>query len=339
MNLPVMALILIAAPLLVTESRTPDAGRLDLASVVLSLGAMLPAVYGIKQLAQHGWSAPAALAVLAGALLGTVFVRRQLRLPDPMIDVRLFAVRRFSAAVGTNLMLVFAIVSSLFALTQYLQLVEGLSPLRAGLALVPGLVLSVAASFVAVSLSRRLSLGAVVVMGLALIASGFVLMALLPGGEGAVLVAVAFGMLGTGMGLAETLTNSTVLSAAPAQRAGAASAISETAYELGGALGVALLGSVLTAVYRIRLGEIPGVPDHVMREAAETLGGAQAAAECLAPDTAAALMDAARAAFTDGIHLTSVLAAGVVAAAAVFAGLLLRERSSSGSAETVPADR
>ncbi|MFB9799761.1 MFS transporter, partial [Streptomonospora salina] len=271
-NLPVTALILVAAPLLVAESREPGAARLDAPSALLSLGAMLPAVYGVKTLAEHGWSPPAAFAIAAGAAMGSVFVRRQLRLRDPLIDLRLFAVRRFSAAVGTNLMLVFAIVSALFALTQYLQLVVGLSPVHAGLVLVPGLVLSVAASFAAVSLSRRLGTAAVVVGGLASIAAGFVLVAAVPDRDGALPVAVAFALIGTGIGLAETLTNSTVLTAAPPQRAGAASAISETAYELGGALGVALLGSVLTAVYRNRLGDVAGVPDGVTAEAAQTLG-------------------------------------------------------------------
>lgn len=333
MNLPVMALILIATPLLVGESRNPGAGRLDLPSVLLSLGAMLPAVYGIKHLAEHGWSAGALAALAAGLAAGTVFVRRQQRLPDPMIDVRLFADRRFSAAVGTNLMLVFAMASSLFALTQYLQLVEGLSPIRAGLALVPGLVLSVAASFAAVSLSRRLSTAAVVAAGLALVAAGFVLMALLPGGGGAGLMAAAFALLGTGIGLAETLTNGTVLTAAPPQQAGAASAVSETAYELGGALGVALLGSLLTAVYRIRLGDVAGVGDRAMAAASETLGGASAVADGgLSPDTAAALMAAARDAFTDGVQVTSALAAGVTLAAGVVAWVFLRERTDAATA-------
>ncbi|GAB3450046.1 MFS transporter [Streptomonospora sediminis] len=332
MNLPVMALILIATPLLVGESRDPGAGRLDLPSVLLSLGAMLPAVYGIKHLAEHGWSAGALAALATGLAAGTVFVRRQQRLPDPMIDVRLFADRRFSAAVGTNLMLVFAMASSLFALTQYLQLVEGLSPILAGLALVPGLVLSVAASFAAVSLSRRLSTAAVVAAGLALVAAGFVLMALLPGG-GAGLMAVAFALLGTGIGLAETLTNGTVLTAAPPQQAGAASAVSETAYELGGALGVALLGSLLTAVYRIRLGDVAGVGDRAMAAASETLGGASAVADGgLSPETAAVLMAAARDAFTDGVQVTSALAAGVTLAAGVVAWVFLRERTHAAAA-------
>ncbi|WP_067967653.1 MFS transporter [Nocardiopsis trehalosi] len=336
-NLPVMALILVAVPLLVRESRDPDPGRLDPLSVALSMGALLPAVYGVKKLAEGHSAAVPVAAIAVGLVLGVVFVRRQLRLTDPMIDVRLFAIREFSVAVLTNLMIVFAMVSSLFFLTQYLQLVLGISPLRAGVALLPGLALAVAAGFAAVALSRRLSLGAVVVIGLGLITAGFLLLTRAPLDGGAVLVAVAFGLIGAGMGLAETLTNDAILTAAPPARAGAASAISETAYELGGALGVALLGSVLTAAYQWRLDAVPGVPDETMRAAEETLGGAVTAVEGLPAATADALLLAARSAFTDGIHLTSAIAAAITVAAAVQAGVLLRRRRTP--ADRGPADR
>ncbi|MFC3999028.1 MFS transporter [Nocardiopsis sediminis] len=325
-NLPVMVLILVAAPLLVRESRNPHPGRLDPASVALSLGAMLPAVYGVKKLAEEGLAIVPVVAIAAGLLLGAVFVRRQLRLKDPLLDVRLFAIREFTVAVATNLMIVFAMVASLFFITQYLQLVLGISPLYAGFALVPGLVLSVAASFVAVGVARRLSLGSVIVIGLALIAAGFLAVTLAPTEGGLWLIVGAFALLNVGIGLTETLTNDAILTAAPPERAGAASAISETAYELGGALGVALLGSVLTATYRIRLDEVEDVPAAAMDAARETLGGAVTAAEGLPSPAAGALLDAARAAFTDGMHLTSAIAAAIIVIAAVQAGVLLRGR-------------
>ncbi|MDA2814213.1 MFS transporter [Nocardiopsis sp. RSe5-2] len=323
-NLPVMAVLLVALPLLVGESKDPNPGRLDPVSVLLSMAAMLPAVYGVKKLAEYGWAPVPAAALAAGLALGALFVRRQLRLPHPLIDVRLFAVRRFSVAVATNLMIVFSLVASLFFLTQYLQLVLGMSPVTAGLVLVPGLAVSVAASFVAVSLARRLSLGTVLVLGLALIATGFVLVTQAPLEGGAALIAVAFLLIGTGIGLAETLTNDAILTAAPPARAGAASAISETAYELGGALGVALLGSVLTAAYRFRLDDVASVPGEAMDAARETLGGAVSAAHGLPGEAGAALLGAAQSAFLDGMHLTSAIATVIVVAAAVQAGLLLR---------------
>jgi DHA2 family multidrug resistance protein-like MFS transporter len=161
-NLPVMALILILVPLLVRESRNPDSGRIDILSVLLSLGAMLPAVYGVKKMATGGIDVLPILSLAFGLTLGYLFVRRQRRLRDPLIDVGLFRSRVFSVAVLTNLMIVFSMVGSLFFLTQYLQLVLGVSPMRAGLVLVPGLVLSVVASLVAARLARHLSLAAII---------------------------------------------------------------------------------------------------------------------------------------------------------------------------------
>ncbi|WP_046471774.1 MFS transporter [Allosalinactinospora lopnorensis] len=323
-NLPVMALLLVAAPPLVRESRDPAPGRLDPLSVVLSMGAMLPAVYGVKKIASHGIAPLPALAIVVGLSVGIVFVRRQLRLPTPMIDVRLFAVRRFSVAVATNLVLVFALVASLFYLPQYLQLVLGMAPSRAGLVLVPGLLLSVLMSFVAVLLARRLGLGTIILLALGIISMGYFALTQAPLDNGVLLVAVAFGLIAGGSGLAETLTNDAIMTAVPPERAGAASAISETAYELGGALGVALLGSVLTASYRFRLDEVDGVPEASMDTARDTLGGAVTTASSLPAETGDALVRAAHTAFTDAMHLTSALAGVIIVAAAVHAGVLLR---------------
>ncbi|GAA3748046.1 DHA2 family multidrug resistance protein-like MFS transporter [Spinactinospora alkalitolerans] len=327
-NLPVMALILVLTPILVRESRDPSPGRYDLPSVVLSMAAILPVVYGVKKIADGGPSVASVAAILAGLVLGHLFVRRQLRLDDPMIDVRLFRIRAFSVGVATNLMVVFALVSSLFFLTQYLQLVQGISPLRAGVLLLPGLSLAVAAHFVAVALARRLRMGTVIAIGLALTAAGFALLARLPLDNGTLPVVVAFALIGAGVGVSDTLTNDAIMTAAPPARAGAASAISETAYELGAALGIAVLGSVLTATYRLNLDPVPGVPAPAMAEARETLGGAVTAARGLAPENGPALMEAARTAFTDGIHVTSLIGALIVAYAAVQAGVLLRRSGS-----------
>ncbi|WP_159942700.1 MULTISPECIES: MFS transporter [unclassified Nocardiopsis] len=328
-NLPVMALLLVLLPLLVRESRNPEPGRLDPLSVVLSMAAMLPAVYGIKKLATEGPS-PAPLAALAAGLaLGYLFVRRQRRLDHPLIDVGMFGHRVFSVAVATNLLIVFSLVSSLFFLTQYLQLVLDVSPMRAGLVLVPGLVLSVLAGLVAVRLSRRLSLASVVGGALLVTAAGFAVLVSAPqegAASGVALVAVGFALIAAGAGYAETLTNGAIMAAAPPQRAGAASAISETAYELGAALGVAVLGSVLAASYRANLTAVDGVPDTAVAASRETLGGAANAAAELGGAQGGALMEAARAAFTDGMHLTSAIAAGIVLYAAVQVWALLRGR-------------
>ncbi|MFD3683227.1 MFS transporter [Nocardiopsis sp. NPDC058631] len=326
-NLPVMALILVLVPLLVSESRNPEAGRPDLLSVVLSMAAMLPAVYGIKKLATEGLGALPVLSLAVGLGLGYLFVRRQKQLREPLIDVGLFRYRVFSVAVATNLMIVFSLVSSLFFLTQYLQLVLGISPMRAGFVLVPGLILSVLASLVAVRVSRHLSLATVIGGSLLVTAFGFAVLVLAPESgvtTGVVTVALGFSLISTGAGFAETLTNGAIMSAAPPERAGAASAISETAYELGAALGVAVLGSVLTASYRSQLTGVEGVPQNTVEAARETLGGAANAASDLGGAGGAALMGAARSAFTDGMHLTSVIAVLIVLAAAAQVWVLLR---------------
>ncbi|WP_033304433.1 MFS transporter [Nocardiopsis alkaliphila] len=328
-NLPVMALILILVPLLVRESRNPDSGRIDLASVLLSLGAMLPAVYGIKKLATGGLDAAPIAFLLVGLALGYLFVHRQRRLADPLIDVDLFRSRVFSVAVATNLMVVFSMVGSLFFLTQYLQLVLDVSPMRAGLVLVPGLVVSIVAGLVAARVARHLSLATVIGVSLTVTAGGFATLVFTPSDEvtrGVVLVATAFVLIALGTGFAETLTNGAIMSAAPPERAGAASAISETAYEMGGALGVAVLGSVLTAYYRAHLPEVDEVPAEATRAARETLGGAATAAEQVGGSAGAALLDHAQVAFTDGMHLTSAIAVVIVLFAAAQAWFLLRGR-------------
>ena len=328
-NLPVMALILILVPLLVRESRNPDSGRIDLLSVLLSLGAMLPAVYGVKKMATGGVEVLPIVSLAFGLALGYLFVRRQKKLKDPLIDVGLFRSRVFSVAVLTNLMIVFSMVGSLFFLTQYLQLVLGVSPMRAGLVLVPGLILSVVASLVAARLARHLSLASIIGGSLIVTAAGFGTLVFTPADDvtrGVVLVATAFVLISLGVGFAETLTNGAIMSAAPPKRAGAASAISGTAYEMGGALGVAVLGSVLTAFYRGHLTEVDGVPTAATEAARETLGGASHTAADLGGAAGAALMDSARLAFTDGMHLTSAIAVVIVLAAAAQAWLLLRGR-------------
>jgi MFS transporter, DHA2 family, multidrug resistance protein len=331
-NIPVMVLLLVLVVVLVPESRDPKPGRYDLLSAGLSLAAMLPFVYGIKKLAETGLPtsvqdvAVVGTALAAGVIGGVLFIGRQRRLADPMIDVGLFRIRQFGVGVATNLILIFALTASLFFLTQYLQLVADLSPLRAGLVLVPGLALAVIGSFAAVPLRRRLSMGTVIVLGLTVNAAGFLLMTQLSPEGGVVLAAMAFAILGLGTGASDTVTNDAIMTAAPADRAGAASAISETAYELGGALGVAVLGSVLSAAYRTGLGTVPNVPDPAMDVARETLGGAAVVADSLPAELGPALLESAQLAFTDGVRLTSVIAASIVIVAAVQAGLLLRRK-------------
>ncbi|MFC5137910.1 MFS transporter [Actinomycetospora rhizophila] len=301
-NVPVIALLLALGPRVLPESRDPHPGPFDLPSAALSLAAMLPLVAAVKTLATEGATVGAGVAAVAGIAAGVVFARRQRRLTHPLIDLELFARRPFSVSVLTNLLGVFALVGLLVLMPQYLQLVLGMGPLEAALWMLPGSVAGVTGALVATRLVRRFAAPGLVGVGLGLAGVGLTLVGVL-GGLAAVVA--GFVLLGGGVALAEALTNDLILAAAPADRAGAASAISETGYELGGALGTAVLGSIAAAVFTARTGQ-------------ETLGGA------LAHTTDDALVATARAAFTSGMQVASLLGAAVLALTALGAWRLLR---------------
>ncbi|MFH9106795.1 MFS transporter [Streptomyces albus] len=328
-NLPLVVLALIGLPLLVPETKDPSPGRFDLPSAALTLLTVLPAVYAVKSFA-HGDGLRSVPFLAAGLFFGAVFVRRQQRLTDPLIDISLFRLRRFSTAIVTNVLVVFVMAGSLFFIPQYLQLSEGLTPLRGGLLLLPGAALSVAAGFFAAAAARRAGRRRLIPGGLALAALGFAAMTAVPLGHGVAVVVGAFCLVSLGVGTVMTLTNDMVLSAVPPERAGAASAVSETGIELGGALGVAVLGSVLSSTYRMGLDPVEGVPARLMATARETLGNALAAAARLGGEAGRTLAAEARTAFGHGIQATGLAGAVPLAVAAVVAWLLLRP----GSGET-----
>ncbi|WP_166355594.1 MFS transporter [Phytoactinopolyspora limicola] len=327
-NLPVMVVLLVLAPLLVPESRNPHPGRYDLMSAGLSLVAMLAFVYGIKTLASYGLGVTGVLALLAGVAFGVLFVRRQRQLDEPLLDLELFTNRGFSVSVVSNLLTMIAFIGALFFITQYLQIVIGLSPLRAALVLVPGLTLAIFTGLFVVRLMRRFSIGPLLLFALLSVASGYALMTQLPAGSsaGAWLLAVGFTLVGAGVGAANTVTNNTIMSAVRPEKAGAASAISETAYEVGAAMGTAILGTLVTTLYASGLASVPGVSEAHMDEARQTLGGALHVSEDLGGQLGATLKAAADASFTSAVHVTSLVGALVVMYAAVQAFLVLRGR-------------
>ncbi|SEF79770.1 MFS transporter, DHA2 family, multidrug resistance protein [Saccharopolyspora kobensis] len=317
-NVPITILVIVFAPILVRESKAAQLGKLDPVSVLLLAAAMFPVVYGIKSFAEHGFDPLAAALFLVGAASGVVFVRRQLKLDEPLLDIGLFSIRPFTIAVMLNLITLFAMIAALFFLTQYLQIVLGLNPFVAGLSLLPGLLLAVLASFLAVPVSRWLRTTGTLVVGVGLMVVGFVMFTLLPDGEQVTFAAIAFSFVCFGMGLAQTLTNDAVVSSAPEERAGAASAVSETGYELGAALGVAVLGSVLLASYQSGMPDAPG-------EAARSVAGAAELAGSMPGGAGEALLQQAFSAFISGIHVTSAVAAAILIAAAVTTAVVLRK--------------
>lgn len=322
---PLLLPLLVLGPLLVPESRDPNPGRIDLPSILLSLATMFPVVYGIKVLAEHGPSLATIGPILLGLAAGILFVRRQPRLAQPMIDLALFRTGAFSGAIGVNLLSVVALVGGLFFLSQYLQLVLGLSPLAAGLVLVPGLTAMIVAGLVIVPISRRVRPSIVVPAGLLISAGGYLAIALGGATLDAVGVALVFALLGIGIGAAETVSNELVVATAPADKMGAASAVGETAYELGAVLGTTILGTILTAAYRGSV-VLPEALSAAQRSAAaETLGGAVAVAGALPAGQAELLLASARDAFGTGIGPTAWIGVGLVLAAAVVALLTLRK--------------
>ena len=330
--LPVMAALLILGPRVLPEYRDPDAGRLDLVSAAMSVLAVLAAIYGLKELAQEGPGWGPGLSIAAGLGLGLAFVARQRRLTDPLLDLSLFANRAFSTALATNTLDFFVSFGALFFTAQYLQLVLGLSPLEAGLWLLPSSAGLILGSMLAPPLARRAQPWLVMVAGLILGAAGFALVTQVTSTSGLGLLVTGSVMFSVGLAPLTTLATDLMLGAAPPERAGAASAIAETTSELGGALGIAVLGSLGTAVYRSRMAEdLPaGIPGEAADIARDTLGGALTVAEHLPAQLGAALLETARAAFTGGLQLAFATAAALTVGIAVLVATVLRRASAGG---------
>jgi MFS transporter, DHA2 family, multidrug resistance protein len=328
---PVMALLLVVGPVLLPEYRDPQARRLDLASALLSLLSVLLAIGGLKLFAQDGLGWLPVLSVVGGLVLGAVFVRRQHRVAEPLIDIRLFRVPAFSASLATYLLGTLVSFGSYVMIEQYLQLVLGLTPLAAGLWTLPWSGGFIAGSTVAPALARRVRPAFLMAGGLLLAGGGFAAVASVPATGLAGLVTGTV-LISLGMAPVFTLGTDLVVGAAPPERAGAAAAISETSSELGGALGIAALGSLATAIYRSRMtaAALDGVPADARRVALDTLGGAVAAAARLPGDLGQRLAVAARDAFSAALQVTVGICVVVSVLTAVVAAVALRRGRAGG---------
>ncbi|MGX4734811.1 MFS transporter [Kitasatospora griseola] len=332
LNLPVMVLLLVFGAWLLPESRDPRPGRWDMSSVLLSMAGVIGAVYGIKEFAAHGlasWTTPATFVLGAAAL--ALFVRRQLRLPTPLLEVRLFRDPRFTAAVVSSLISLIGLSGVIFFMSQYLQLVRGYSPLSAGVAELPAFVGSVVGGLLTARLARRAGARRVLTVSLLVMGLGIAVLGLIRVDSAYLLIGSSFLALGTAEGVVYTLSSDLVLGTAPADKAGAASAVSETAYELGAALGIALVGSVVTALYAGSLTVPPNTDPALADQAGQSLGGAVQAAATLPGDLAGQLLTSANNAFVHGINIAAWVSAALLLASAAFARHLLRPRDNSGS--------
>ncbi|WP_030654855.1 MULTISPECIES: MFS transporter [Streptomyces] len=325
-NLPVMAVLVLVGIRTLPESRNPDPGPWDLSSVLLSLVGMIALVYAVKEAATHGLTGTTLGTALLGAAALYGFVHRQLTMPVPLLDMRLFRRRGFSGAVLADLLTVLGMSGLVFFLSQYLQLVQGRRPFEAGLAELPAAVGAVTAGLFAGRAARRFSVRAVVSGGLAAVGIALAALTTLGASTGYPVLGAALLVVGVGAGFSFTVTADVILSSVPKDQAGAASAVSETAYELGAALGIALLGSIVTGVYRGFTG-----PSGTPAGAHESLGAAVEAAAHLSPPQAAALLDAARDSFVHGLHLASGAGAAVLLTASAAAWFLLNDQTLEGA--------
>lgn len=316
LQVPVVLGAIVAVLRLVPEWRSADPGPWDPIGVVLSITGMVALVWGIKETSTYGLGqaeALGALAVGAGALLA--FVRRQRRLTHPLLDVGLFRERRFSTSAVAVLAVFFGFGGLLLLLTQYFQVVQGLGPLEAGLRLLPLALAAGIASPLTDAAVRRVGAHVVVGGGFAIVAGAFAALYGLDADTSYGLIAACLLALGAGAGMASTAASAVILSSAPPERAASAVAVQETAYELGGALGVAILGSVMTARYRAELDGLAGLPAN----ARESLPAAAETAARVGGDAGTALLATTQQAFLDGLGATLIVAAAVTAAIAVAA--------------------
>jgi DHA2 family multidrug resistance protein-like MFS transporter len=330
---PVMILLLVLGPWLLPEYRDDHAGPLDPLSALLSLVAVLGAIYGLKLWASRGLDAEAALSIAGGLAFGLVFVRRQLGLAHPLVDLKLFRRLGFSVSLGTYTIMSAIGFGSYVLCAQYMQLVLGFSPMQAGLWTLPGSVAVVTGSMLAPIIVRRVRPEWVIFSGFALAAIGFCVLSQLSAFGLSGLVA-GTSLIYLGMGPVVTVGTDLVVGAVPPERAGAAAALSETSSELGGALGIAILGSLATLSYRTsmtRSAEITGLSPEARASAFDTLSGAVHVAPSLADPGASALLATARDAFTQALQLSAAGCAVIAAAAAVIAVIVLRRVGSEPS--------
>jgi DHA2 family multidrug resistance protein-like MFS transporter len=306
-NLPVVAVLLVGGWFLLPESRDPRPGRLDVLGAAQSVVAVLTVVFAVKEVAGHGLTPVAGATAVLGVLVAASFLRRQRRIASPLIDVRLFANRAFSGALATQLIALTALTGLLFFFSQYLQLVRGATPLQAGLQELPLMLASLGVLVVVPPLVAGLGLGRAIGSGLWLSALGMLALAGAEGVPGYVWLVPALLAVGAGFGIAFTLSTDAAVGAVEPHRAGTASALSETSYELGAALGIAVLGSLQTVLYRAHLPEgLGGAVRESLARADSVLGDGE-------------VLATARASFTWAMQVTSIGAAVLLAVAAATA--------------------
>jgi DHA2 family multidrug resistance protein-like MFS transporter len=321
LGVPAMVVLLVLGPVLLPEYRDAGAGRIDLPSVGLSLAAILPLVYGLKELARSGWQPVPLAAAVVGVAFGWVFVRRQRRLDDPLLDLRLFAHRAFSAALGSMMFGTMLMGAIMMFIAEYFQLVHGLSPLRSGLCMLPGVGASMVSFLVSPHLARRVRPAYLIGGGMGVSVCGLLLIASADPVSGLAAVVIGFAVTNFGAGPMVTLGTDLVVGSAPVEKAGSAGAMNQTSGEFGFAIGIAALGSLGTVVYRAKVTVPAGVPSGAARD---SLAGAVTVAGRLPARLGGQLLESAREAFVSGMHVAATVSAVLLIVVAAVVATLLR---------------
>ncbi|HYU05357.1 MAG TPA: MFS transporter [Jatrophihabitantaceae bacterium] len=337
---PVMAVVIVVGPTVLPEYRDSDAARLDPTSVLLSLAALLPFVYGIKQIARDGWEVVPVVALLVGLTAGAAFLRRQNRLTYPLLDLNLLCSKTIGTALSGQLTYTFMSGGFMLFVAMYLQLVRGMSTLEAGAAMIPGMAGGAIGFMVAPKIASRVRPSAVIAGGLLVVAATLaVLTQAGPDTAGAALLIAGFPvmaffgapMAGLGTGL--------VVGSAPPEKAGSAGSLAQMANEFGATLGFAILGTVGTTVYRHEFGDGAALPlsHHAAVAAHDSLAGATTAARQLPSEQARAVLADAHGAFASGMHAIAGIGSVLVLATAALVAVRLRHVPPIGAASN-PAD-
>ena len=318
-NVPIIATALIYGYFVVPDSRDPAATPLDPVGAVLSIGGLVALVYGIIEAPSHGWTSAATITALSIAvvLLG-LFIWWELRTKHPMLQMQFFENPRFSAASASITLVFFALFGTIFLNAQYLQFVLGYTPLEAGVRVMPVATLIVAAPLSA-RLAERFGAKIVVAGGLAIVAAALALLSTVSAHSGFALIASSLAILGIGMGLTMTPATESIMGSLPLAKAGVGSAMNDTTRQVGGALGVAVLGSVLASSYASAMAPaVQSLPSTAASAATDSIGGAASVAGTLQGNAGAALVQASHAAFANGMG-----DALIVAAIVAFVGCLV----------------
>jgi EmrB/QacA subfamily drug resistance transporter len=317
-NVAIVAVALIAGAILVPSARDEHEPALDLFGALLSIAGLSALVYAIIEAPARGWlSSGTLLSFAVAATVLSAFAWWELRTPDPMLDLRFFRNPQFAAATSTITLVFFVMFGMIFSLTQYLQLVLGYSPLEAGVRMLPWAVVYMISAPRSSRLVARFGQRTVVSAGLVVVAGGLGLLALSGLDANYPLLALSLVVTAAGMGMVTAPSTGAIIASLPLNKAGVGSAVNDTTRELGGALGVAVMGSVVASLYR---GDLPASA----QAAAASLGAGLEAAAALPGPAGADLTHAARAAYVHGFDITLLMAVGVALLASALVSFVLR---------------